>query len=255
MQNINHNDNIIEIKNVNFSYDNKINVLENIHLEIHKGDYVGIIGPNGSGKSTLLKIILGLLKQKTGEIKIFGVNINKFSEHRRIAYIPQKAILFDSYFPATVYDIIEMSINEKYFKKNKISVKEKIKEVLEKVSIFDLKDKNIAELSGGQQQRVFIARALINDPEIIFLDEPTTGIDQKSQNEFFELLKNLNQKENKTIILISHDINKITEEVMHVVCINKNLVCHTTPEDFMLQSKTKNFMGENVKIITHHHEH
>jgi zinc transport system ATP-binding protein len=255
MQNIDHSKNIIEIKNINFSYDGKTNILEDINLEIHKGDYVGIIGPNGSGKSTLLKLILGLLKKQKGEIKIFGEDITKFKNKRRIAYIPQKAIFFDNYFPATVYDVIEMSINKKYFREKNLSTKERIQEVLEKVAVFDLKDRNIAELSGGQQQRVFIARALVNDPNIIFLDEPTTGIDQKNKNDFFELLKKLNQKEEKTIVLISHDIEKITEEVMHIICINKNLVCHTTPEDFIKQSKTKNLLGENIKIITHHHEH
>jgi zinc transport system ATP-binding protein len=255
MQNIDHSKNIIEIKNINFSYDGKTNILEDINLEIHKGDYVGIIGPNGSGKSTLLKLILGLLKIQKGEIKIFGEDITKFKNKRRVAYIPQKAIFFDNYFPATVYDVIEMSINKKYFRENNLSAKKRIQEVLEKVAVFDLKDRNIVELSGGQQQRVFIARALVNDPEIIFLDEPTTGIDQKNKNDFFELLKKLNQKEEKTIVLISHDIEKITEEVMHIICINKNLVCHTTPEDFINQSKTKNLLGENIKIITHHHEH
>ena len=121
------------------------------------------------------------------------------------------------------------------------------------MGILDLKNKMIGDLSGGQQQRVFLARALAGNPEIIFLDEPTTGIDKKSQDDFYRIIKNLNEKSGITIILVTHDIERITKEAMHIICVDKTLVCHTSPEEFLRDSLSENIFGQNVKIITHHH--
>jgi zinc transport system ATP-binding protein len=120
------------------------------------------------------------------------------------------------------------------------------KKVLEQVGMWEYRNRLIGDLSSGQQQRVFIARALATEPEIIFLDEPTTGVDEKTQNEFYKLLKTLNQEFSLTLILISHDIERITKEVMHIACIDKSLVCHLSPEEYIKESKTS-------QIITLHH--
>ncbi len=247
MQNIDHTKNIVEVKNISFSF-GKEPVLEDISLAVHQGDYLGIIGPNGAGKTTLLKIMLGLLKPDSGLVNLFGTPLSEFKNWHKIGYVPQKATNFDTAFPVTVYDVVMMAIR----KNNRTMVRK----VLEQVGMWDYKDRLIGDLSGGQQQRVFIARALATNPEIIFLDEPTTSIDQQMHDEFYELLRKLNREAGLTLVLISHDVEMVTKEAMHIACIDRTLVCHTTPEEFLKESETKNMWGQSVKIITpHHHNH
>ena len=258
---VDHTKNIVEVKNVSFSYGQEL-VLENISFDVHQGDYLGIIGPNGAGKTTLLKIMLGLLKPGTGSINLFGMPISEFKDWHKIGYVPQKATNFDVNFPVTVFDVVMMG---RYcclslccrIKKND---REIVKRSLEQVDMWEYRDRLIGDLSGGQQQRVFIARALATNPEIIFLDEPTTSVDQKIHDEFYALLRKLNHKVGLTLVLISHDIKMVTEEAMHIACIDRTLVCHSTPEEFLQESmkegQPKNMWGQSIKIITpHHHNH
>ncbi|EKE22134.1 MAG: hypothetical protein ACD_7C00041G0002 [uncultured bacterium] len=251
---VDHTKNIIEIENVSFGYDNQEDVLTNINLQIHKGDYIGFVGPNGSGKTTLIKIIIGLLKFKEGSIKIFGKDLDNFKEWHRLGYVSQRINEFDKNFPVTVAEVVLMGrySNRKFGQR--ITEEDKIltREALEKVGMWDYQERLIGDLSGGQMQRVFIARALVSDPEIIFLDEPTTGIDEKSEKDFYQLLQKLNKEMGITLIIVSHDIEKLTQEVMHIVCINRSLTCHTTPEEFIRESQSTNMFGQDVKIITHH---
>ena len=257
MQTVDHTKNIVEVKDVSFSYGNE-KILENISFAVHPGDYLGIIGPNGAGKTTLLKIMLGLLKPENGSIDLFGVPLSEFKDWHKIGYVPQKATNFDLSFPVTVYDVVMMG---RYrclslycrIKKSDLTM---VRQVLEQVGMWEFRDRLIGDLSGGQQQRVFIARALAINPEIIFLDEPTTGIDQKMRDEFYSLLRKLNHEIGLTLVLISHDIKMVTEEAMHIACIDRTLVCHSTPEEFLKESESKNMWGQNVKIITpHQHNH
>jgi zinc transport system ATP-binding protein len=257
MQTVDHTKNIVEVKDVSFSY-GKEPVLENISFDIHQGDYLGIIGPNGAGKTTLLKIMLGLLKPEQGSINLFGIPLSEFKDWHKIGYVPQKATNFDSSFPVTVYDVVMMgrycclSLCCRIKKSDRVIVRK----VLEQVGMWEFRDRLIGDLSGGQQQRVFIARALAINPEVIFLDEPTTGIDQKMRDEFYSLLRKLNHESGITLVLISHDVKTITEEAMHIACIDRTLVCHTNPEEFLKESESKNMWGQTIKIITeHHHNH
>lgn len=257
MQSVNHTKNIIEVKNVSFSYGSQP-VLENISFDVHEGDYLGVVGPNGAGKTTLLKIMLGLLEPKSGSINLFGKPLSVFDDWHKIGYVPQKATNFDSGFPVSVYDVAMMGrygqrgiccrINE-----NDHAI---VGKALKQVGMWEYRNRLIGDLSGGQQQRVFIARALATEPKIIFLDEPTTGIDQKMHDEFYDLLRTLNRENGLTLVLISHDIEKVTEEAMHIACIDRTLVCHTNPAEFLKESASKNIWGEKVKIITpHRHNH
>lgn len=247
MNSINHEKNIVEVKNISFSYGEEL-VLEDISFAVHKGDYLGIIGPNGAGKTTLLKIMLGLLKPDKGSINLFDIPLSEFKDWHKIGYVPQKATNFDTAFPVTVYDVVMMAVG----KNNRATVRK----VLEQVGMWEYKDRLIGDLSGGQQQRVFIARALATNPEIIFLDEPTTGVDQQMHDEFYELLRKLNRESGLTLVLISHDVEMVTKEAMHIACIDRTLVCHTSPEEFIKDSlkegQQKNMWGQNVKIITPH---
>jgi len=257
MQEVNHTKNIVEVKNVSFSY-GKEKVLENIDFSVHQGDYLGVIGPNGAGKTTLLKIMLGLLKPDTGSINLFGVPLSEFKDWKRIGYVPQKATNFDSNFPVTVFDVVMMG---RYcclsiFCRIKKDDRAMVRQALEQVDMWEYRDRLIGDLSGGQQQRVFIARALATSPEIIFLDEPTTSIDQQMHDEFYQVLRKLNYESGLTLVLISHDIEMVTKEAMHIACIDRTLVCYTNPEEFLKDSESKNMWGQNVKIIIpHHHKH
>ncbi|KKQ60579.1 MAG: ABC transporter related protein [Parcubacteria group bacterium GW2011_GWE2_38_18] len=254
MQKVDHTKNIIEVKNICFAYEQE-DVLKNITLDIHQGDYLGIIGPNGAGKTTLFKIMLGLLKPKTGTVNLFGEDISNFKDWHKIGYVPQKAINFDLNFPATVDDVVLMAryVPGKLFQKTTAEDRKSAEQALRQVEMWQHKDRLIGDLSGGQQQRVFIARALVNNPEVVFLDEPTAGVDKQTQNSFYNILRKLNNETGLTLVLISHDIERVTEEVMHIACVDTTLTCHTSPEEYLKESESTNIMGQKVKIITHHH--
>lgn len=225
---IDHTKNVIEVKNVSFSYENH-EILENINLNVHKGDYLGIVGPNGGGKTTLIKLILGLLKADKGEITLLGEPLDKFKDWKKIGYVAQKVTNFDPNFPITAEGVVRLG---------KENDKENVKWALDKVEMTPFRNKLIGNLSGGQQQRIFIARALAQKPEILFLDEPTTGIDANSQKEFFAFLGKLNRELDITLILISHDINIITEETTEIAFINKGLTYYDNPKNFLKVHKS-----------------
>jgi len=234
---------IIDIKNINFEYA-ETKVLENVNLEVYKGDFLGLVGPNGSGKTTLLRIILGLNKPKTGSIKLFGKKINKFKEYKKIGYVPQKATNIDQTFPATVEEIISTGTMAK------VTFKE-IQTALKTVNMTQFANRKIGKLSGGQQQRVFIARAILTKPELIILDEPTTGIDKESRDSFYELLHKLNKK-GITIILVSHDTRTITKYVTKVACLNKKLYFHGTHKEFCIANNPEKIQNK-YHVLNHEH--
>ena len=133
--------------------------------------------------------------------------------------------------------------------------KEAVQTALKQVEMAAQQDRLIGDLSGGELQRVFIARALVNHPEVIFLDEATRGVDTKTQNEFYKLLQKLNKELGITLLLISHDIERITQEVMHIACVDKSLTCHMSPEEYIAESQSASISGQNFKFLTHHHNH
>jgi len=249
------NNNIIELKNLSFKYGN-INVLDDINMQIKRGDFVGLIGPNGSGKSTLLKIILGLLTPQQGEVTLFGLPLNRFAAWDKIGYVSQKANSFNTGFPATVNEVVAMGLYGKkgIFKHLNRMDKKKVIEAIELVGLIEFEKRNIGKLSGGQQQRAFIARALVNDPELLILDEPTVGIDSESTKQFYNLLENLNKDLGITIILVSHDIGVVTKQVSQVACLNKQLHFHGSPEEFdQNQSLLQKIYGVDMGLVNHHH--
>lgn len=248
---------ILEISHLSFSYGEN-EVLKDINLSIEEGEYVAMIGPNGAGKTTLLKIILGLLKSTKGSVELFGTPIEHFKEWSKIGYVPQKALNFDSNFPATVEEVVRMGRFGKrglFHSMTKEDTKE-VQKALEQVGMWELRDRQIGALSGGQQQRAFIARALAGEPKIIFLDEPTVGVDKKTTTEFYSLLKKLNGELRLTLILISHDIETVTKEAKRIACVNKEVICFDTPEAFLKHNHTCSSATcrPDIKIIkTHSH--
>ncbi|SHG91564.1 metal ABC transporter ATP-binding protein [Tepidibacter thalassicus] len=246
---------VVSLKNVYFGYEGKL-VLENINVDIYEGDYFGIVGANGSGKSTLIKLMLNILKPLKGSIKLFDTDINKFKNWGTIGYVNQKATSFNTSFPATVEEVVGLNLFSKIgmFKRIKKKDLQKVYEVLEIVGMQNYTKKLIGNLSGGQQQKVFIARALISSPKIIFLDEPTVGIDMKSQEEFYELLERLNKEFNITIVIISHDIGIISEKVNKLACINnKRLIFHEKNLNISKSNILKEIYGDGIRILSHNY--
>lgn len=247
---------IISVKDLSYFYDGNENlILEDINLDIRKGDFLALVGPNGGGKSTLIKLIMGILKNKNGEIKLFGKDIKKFNNWSCIGYISQKATNFDKRFPATVKEVVSMGrISRKGLLRSLDKKDEKIVEdCLEEVSMLKYKDYLLSSLSGGQAQRVLIARALASDPCLLVLDEPTVGIDQQNQQEFYKLLQKLRKDKGITIILVSHDIEAIAKEANTFACLNQKLIYHGEPKGFVNEKYFENLYGENFRLINHSH--
>jgi len=250
---VDHTKNIIEVSGVSFAYNEDL-VLENVDLNIHKGDYLGVIGPNGGGKTTLIKIMLGLLMPKIGVVKMFGEDIQSFEDWSKVGYVPQKVINFDVNFPATVFEVVAMGRYGKrgLFKSLTKEDKRIIGDSLKQVEMFEFKNRIIGDLSGGQQQRVFIARALAGQPEVIFLDEPMAGVDSLAQDQFYQLLKKLNHELDLTLVFISHDIEAVVNEVTEIAFVNRKLSYDDDPKSFV-KEEMKKLYGDSKFI--HHHKH
>jgi len=239
--------NVVEIENLTVDYQG-ILALDKVNFSVESKDFLGIIGPNGAGKTTLFNCMLGLLDNYKGEIRFFGTSIKKSKKYLgQIGYVPQKPV-FEKNFPATISEVVEMGLT-------KNSKKDRIDEVLQKVWLHELSHRRIGDLSGGQQQRVFIAKALVNDPQILILDEPVTGIDSQSKELFYQILHDLNQKENITIIWSSHDLDAVAKLASKVACLNRTLFFHGISEDFFHnEDLLKMYSESSMQMHMHHHE-
>lgn len=238
---------VIDIDNVSFSY-GALPVLEDISLKIYEDEFIGIIGPNASGKSTLLKLILGLLQPDKGSIQNFNHVGTSLSKH--IGYVPQH-ITFSRDFPVTVNEVVLMghvTATSKLFRFNDAE-KASAEQAMQALEIDDIAKRQVGALSGGQLQRVLIARALVCKPEILILDEPTSNVDMRVEEDIFSLLKNYS--EHMTIIVVSHDIAFISGYVDRVACLNRTLVCHNT--ESISGKMIEELYDAPVKMIHHHH--
>jgi zinc transport system ATP-binding protein len=240
---------VVNIDTVSYRFNSAL-VLENISFTVDKGDFVGIIGPNGAGKTTLFRSMLGLLEDYQGRITFFGKDIRKNRNIlQKIGYIPQKNST-DQGFPATVEEIVSLGITGRRPSKNKIN------HAIETVGLFDQKTKRIGELSGGQQQRVLIAKALANEPELLILDEPVTGIDLKTQNKFYVLLKKLNEENKITIIWASHDLDAVKKLANKIACVNRRIFFHGDATIFfenneLLKAYSESTMQAHMQLHDH----
>jgi len=245
---------LIDIDDVSFHY-GSTPVLNRVSFSIRTGDFLALIGPNGSGKTTLLKTILGLLKPAQGVIRVFGSPIDEFKKWHKIGYVPQKATHVDPLFPVSVNEVVAMGLlsGKKDLKSTKKSESIKLEKALSLVGLEDLKDWQIGKLSGGQQQRVFIARAIVNKPEILFLDEPTTGVDTRTHDHFYKTLDDLNKKEGMTIVLVTHEIGIINTHVSQVACLNQSLVYHGTHSEFCQSDAFKEMLSGGHHVVSHQH--
>ena len=214
---------VIDIKGLSVSYDRK-RVLSNIYLEIGAGSTYGVIGPNGAGKSTLFKAILGIIPVNAGEIRVFNGPIDEV--RKKLAYVPQRDEV-DWTFPATVMDVALMGRypHKKILQRLNAADKEIALSALDELGIADLRGRQVGELSGGQQQRVFLARAICQEAEIFFLDEPFVGVDIPTERKIIEILQKL-ADEKKTVLVIHHDLASVDEYFDQVVLINQRLIAY-----------------------------
>jgi len=250
------NDSIIRLENISFSYGEK-EVLQNIHLEIKKGMFLGLIGPNGGGKTTLIKLILGLLTPDEGNVYLLNEPIQSFTGWNRIGFVSQKANTFNKGFPATVFEVVAMGLTAKvgllkfFTKKDKAKVLAALKQVGMETYAYE----NIGNLSGGQQQRIFIARAIVNEPELLILDEPTVGVDVENVERFFELLHTLNIEQNLTLLLVTHDTGVMTKYASHIACLNRTLHFHGNSKQYneLSTEQLSNIYGHPVQTVVHDH--
>lgn len=200
---------IIKLNDVAFSFESQ-KILSGVSFTVKERDFVGLIGSNGAGKTTLLRMIVGLTEPKKGSISLFGTPSDQFKEWNQIGYVPQRNN-FNPLFPATVREVVLSGLygRKKLFRRVSKNDITRAEDALGALQIQDLGDKRIGALSGGQQQRVFLARALINNPKLLILDEPLSGIDLETQQNFFQLIKHMHQRHNITFLMVSHDMEMV----------------------------------------------
>jgi zinc transport system ATP-binding protein len=241
---------LVDVENVSFSFGARL-VLEDVSLPILEGDFLAIIGPNGSGKTTLLKIILGLLEPDRGRVLIQGRPAAEFADRHLIGYIPQKATHFDPIFPASVREVVRMAVRRTGLPRRAEDAA--VRSALDVVGLGGYERRRIGALSGGEQQRVFIARAIVNRPRILFLDEPTSGVDAATQKGFYELLDFLNSGQGITIVLVTHDIGIVDKHVNRVACMNQRLVYHGSHEEFCSAELARGLVTGGDHLVLHRH--
>lgn len=245
---------LIDIQDISFEYE-QTKALDHISMKVEEGDFLAILGPNGSGKSTLLKIMLGLIKPSKGKIELFGVDSKNFKNREWIGYVSQKSNSFNTGFPATVKEVVAGGLAKKtgLFHKLPKSTTQQVEEALKAVGMHEFMNRRISELSGGQQQRIFIARALIAKPKILILDEPTVGIDHENVQAFYDMLAKLNREKNITMVLVTHDVDTVTDRISHVACLNQTIHFHGYKEQLhtMSDEKREAWYGHSVRKIHH----
>lgn len=242
---------VIEVKDLTV-YRNNMVVLESVSLNVGKGEFTAVVGPNGSGKTTLIRSIVGLVKPDGGEIRIFGVPVDQLGDKRtKIGYVPQ-IFNIDLSFPVTVFETVLMGTYGRIGVGRRPRAEDRAAAMaaLEKVHIADLKDRSLARLSGGQRQRVFIARALANSPELLLLDEPTTGVDIAITGSLYALLKQL-KAEGVTILLVSHDIGVVADYIDRIACLNVSLVAHCRPNEAKCTQALAQMYGRHMAFFHH----
>jgi zinc transport system ATP-binding protein len=217
----------VQLEDVGFAYERNKPVLDGVSLEVAPGEFLAILGPNGGGKTTLLKIVLGLLRPTQGSVRVFGRSVSQQSD--RIGYLPQMHGT-PAQFPVTVRETVLMGLSGPSQRgiRHRERDREKARRALSTVGMQEVEELDLASLSGGQLQRIFIARALISEPDLLILDEPTSNIDPRSKFCFYEFLAGLSQS--VTVIVVSHDISLAAAQISSIACVNRQLIYNPRPE-------------------------
>jgi zinc transport system ATP-binding protein len=247
---------VISVDGLSFQY-NAVDVLTDISFDVGEGGYIGLVGPNGSGKTTLIKLLLGFQKPTKGTVRLFGFEPAIFQDWYKIGYLPQKLFSFNPNFPATVKEIVALGLlsRKKLPKRSSRSDKLAVGHAMELMDIMHIKNELIGELSGGQQQRALIAKAIVSEPNLLILDEPTTAIDPETREKFFSLLKELNEQKRVTIIIITHDSGTIGKYASKLLYLDKKIIFYGSFEAFCTSSDMSDYFGEySQHLICHRHD-
>lgn len=223
---------LIDADNITVQYGHDT-PLKEVSLCVHQGEFIGLIGPNGAGKTTLLRVLLGLVKPATGHVSY---------SNARLGYVPQRGNVYNGQIPMSVLEVVRLGAH------NTAAALD----ALAHVSMEQFVHKPFADLSGGQQQRIAIAKALAGKPHILLLDEPTTGIDEASQHEFYDILRSL-QSQNYTIIMVSHDVDAVLNIVTRVICLNQTVLYDGAPEHFEADKYLPSLYKAQHRLLHHHH--
>lgn len=223
---------LAEMKDVKFGYGPSA-VVEGLNLELDTSEFVGLTGPNGSAKTTTLKLLLGLLAPQGGSVELAGKN--EAGKPIIVGYLPQQIASFNTGFPSTVWELVRSGLFQRtgwFGFKSKRTDDEKVENVLHQVGMWDHRKAKIGELSGGQKQRVCLARALVTDPDLLVLDEPTTGMDVTSRVLFYDLLDHQVRHHGRTVLMVTHDLEETLPRLTRLLVVDKWVRFNGTPQQF-----------------------
>ena len=243
---------LVELRSVSLHSDGEV-ILDQINLRVEPGDFLGIIGPNGAGKTTLLRMILGLETPTSVSVILFGERVEAFRGWGRLGYVPQRVAL-DPRFPATVAEVVASGLTARtgVFHAPGPDAPRAVEEALHLVGMAPHRERLVGRLSVGQRQRALIARALVTRPELLLLDEPTGGIDPEAQEQFYDLLQTLNRSHAVTLVLVTHDIAVVGSAVRKLACLNRRLVFHGEPREFLSDAALSSLYGAPVHLLSPH---
>ncbi|GAF64463.1 metal ABC transporter ATP-binding protein [Bacillus sp. TS-2] len=243
---------VLDVKDLAASYQ-KNTVLDNVYFKVEQGTLTGIVGPNGAGKSTLIKSLLQLHPSLKGDVKFFGEGFQKAK--KRIGYVPQRGSV-DWDFPTDALDVVTMGLYGKigWLKRPSRHHKKSAYEALAKMGMADYANRQISQLSGGQQQRVFLARALVQDADLYFMDEPLAGVDAATEKAIMATLKELKSK-GKTVLVVHHDLQTVSKYYDHVLFLNKTVKEHGKTEDIFTPENIAKTYGGNMIFIEEENMH
>ena len=247
---------LVEAEKLCVRYDGT-EALKDISFRVENSDFIGLVGPNGGGKTTLIKTILGLVPSHGGSVNLFGEIRKRFREWQKIGYLPQKSSVVNPLFPATAEEVISLGVLPRKIFPKKITKNDAayVHAVMERLGISELRSRMISELSGGEQQKVFLARALVSNPELLILDEPSTALDPDSRESFFRLIKELNKSSGVAVILITHDLGYVGRYVNKLLYVDKRVVYFGSFSDFCKSKEMSSYFTDfGQHIICHQHD-
>jgi zinc transport system ATP-binding protein len=241
---------LVEVSELSVHYQ-MATALAGVSCRVQAGDYLGIVGPNGSGKSTLVRAMLGLTAPAAGEIRLFGTALDEFADWQRIGYLPQRINHVAQHFPGTVEEVVRLGLlgGKRFPRRAGRLDAPAVSRVLELMAIGHLRRRLVGELSGGQQQRVLLARALVGQPELLIMDEPTTALDPETREHFYALLQQLNGETGTTVILVTHDTGSIGRYASRLLYLDKRVIFDGSFEAFCCSPDMTRFFGEHSQHL------